>query len=230
MIDDGSRVNDAVMIALFRSGRSAQNAKIMVLHVKIVSGVLEEILGVVVAILAVAAATAASLYLLVLAPREPIYGVVAALLLASFILLLYLGLMKPPAAVPPPPPPRVTPAAAPPAPVAAPPPPPQETMIYIARLETRDGKIVPITSVRQVFGRKDFEKLVDPVLARAISREHFTIFYDFRAGKFFVEDRSSTNGTLLNGANIRGKGPVELKEGDTISPAGVLHLTFKVGS
>jgi len=194
-----------------------------------VAGVLEEILGVTVAILAVAAATAASLYLLVLAPREPIYGVVAALLLASFILLLYLGLMKPPT-VPPPPPPRVTPAVAPPAPVAAPPSPPQETMIYIARLETRDGKIVPITSVRQVFGRKDFEKLVDPVLARAISREHFTIFYDFRAGKFFVEDRSSTNGTLLNGANIRGKGPVELKEGDTISPAGVLHLTFKVGS
>jgi hypothetical protein len=194
-----------------------------------VAGVLEEILGVIVAILAVAAATAASLYLLVLAPREPIYGVVAALLLVSFILLLYLGLMKPPA-VPPPPPPRVTPAVAPPAPVAAPPPPPQETMLYIARLETRDGKIVPITSVRQVFGRKDFEKLVDPVLARAISREHFTVFYDFRAGKFFIEDRSSTNGTLLNGTNIRGKGPVELKEGDTISPAGVLHLTFKVGS
>lgn len=193
------------------------------------AGVLEEILGVIVAILAVAAATAASLYLLVLAPREPIYGVVAALLLVSFILLLYLGLMKPPA-VPPPPPPRVTPAVAPPAPVAAPPPPPQETMLYIARLETRDGKIVPITSVRQVFGRKDFEKLVDPVLARAISREHFTVFYDFRAGKFFIEDRSSTNGTLLNGTNIRGKGPVELKEGDTISPAGVLHLTFKVGS
>jgi len=190
---------------------------------------LGEILGVVVAILAVAAATAASLYLLVLAPREPIYGVVAALLLASFILLLYLGLMKPPT-VPPPPPPRVTPAVAPPAPVAAPPPPPQETMLYIARLETRDGKIVPITSVRQVFGRKDFEKLVDPVLARAISREHFTVFYDFRAGKFFIEDRSSTNGTLLNGTNIRGRGPIELKEGDTISPAGVLNLTFKIGS
>ncbi|MCC6064475.1 MAG: FHA domain-containing protein [Thermofilum sp.] len=192
-------------------------------------GVLEEILGIIVAILAVAAATAASLYLLVLAPYEPIYGVIAAFLLAFFILLLYLGLMKP-AAAPLPPPPRVTPAVAPPAPVAAPPPPPQETMIYIARLETRDGKIVPITSVRQVFGRKDFEKLVDPVLARAISREHFTIFYDFRAGKFFIEDRSSTNGTLLNGANIRGKGPIELREGDTISPAGVLHLTFKVGS
>jgi hypothetical protein len=188
-------------------------------------------LGAIVAILAVAAATAASLYLLVLASREPTYAVVAVLLFTAFVFLLYFGLMGPPAAAPPPPPPRVAPVAAPPAPAAIPPPPPpQETITYIAKLETRDGKIVPITGIRQVFGRRDFEKLVDPALARAISREHFTVFYDFRAGKFFIEDRSSTNGTLLNGANIRGRGPVELKEGDTISPAGVLHLTFKVGS
>ena len=191
---------------------------------------LEEVLGAIVAILAVAAATAASLYLLVLAPREPIYAFVAIFLFAAFILLLYFGLMKPPAAPPPPPQPQVVSIAAPSIPTALPPPPPpQETITYIARLETRDGKIVPITSIRQAFGRKDFEKLVDPALVRAISREHFTIFYDFKAGKFFIEDRSSTNGTLLNGANIRGKGPVELKEGDTISPAGVLNLTFKIG-
>jgi hypothetical protein len=190
---------------------------------------LGEVLGVVAAILAVAAATSASLYLLVLAPREPIYAIVAIFLFAAFISLLYFGLMKTPAAAPPPSQPQIVPVPAPPPPKAAPPP-PQETVTYIARLETPDGKIVPITSIRQVLGRRDFEKLVDPALARAISREHFTIYYDFRAGKFFIEDRSSTNGTLHNGTNIRGRGPIELKEGDTISPAGVLNLTFKIGS
>lgn len=191
---------------------------------------LGEVLGVVAAILAVAAATSASLYLLVLAPREPIYAIVAIFLFAAFIFLLYFGLMKTPAAAPPPSQPQIVPVPAPPPQKAAPPPPPQETVTYIARLETPDGKIVPITSIRQVLGRRDFEKLVDPALARAISREHFTIYYDFRAGKFFIEDRSSTNGTLHNGTNIRGRGPIELKEGDTISPAGVLNLTFKIGS
>jgi len=196
-----------------------------------VPNTLGEVLGAVVAILAVAAATAASLYLLVLAPREPIYAIIAIFLFAAFISLLYFGFMKLPAAPPPPPQPQVVSVVSPPVPTALPPPPPpQETITYIARLETRDGKVVPITSVRQALGRKDFEKLVDPALARAISREHFTIFYDFRAGRFYIEDRSSTNGTLLNGTNIRGKGPVELKEGDTISPAGVLNLTFKIGS
>jgi hypothetical protein len=190
---------------------------------------LGEVLGVA-AILAVAAATSASLYLLVLAPREPIYAVIAIFLFAAFISLLYFGLMKTPAAAPPPSQPQIVPVPAPPPQKAAPPPPPQETVTYIARLETPDGKIVPITSIRQVLGRRDFEKLVDPALARAISREHFTIYYDFRAGKFFIEDRSSTNGTLHNGTNIRGRGPIELKEGDTISPAGVLNLTFKIGS
>jgi len=191
-------------------------------------GSLGEVLGVITAILAVAAATAASLYLLVLAPREPIYALYAVLLYAVFVSLLYFEYMRTPApAPPPPPPPQAAPVVAPPTPVITPQ--PQETIIYIARFETRDGKVVPVNHVRQTFGRRDFEKLVDPALARAISREHFSVFYDFRAGKFFVEDRSSTNGTFLNGVNIRGKGPVELKEGDIISPAGVLDLTFRVG-
>lgn len=188
---------------------------------------LRDVLAVATAVLATASATAAVIYLLVLAPQQPLYAVLSVLLLAAFIFLLYFGFVRMPA--PPPAQPAAPPLAV--APVAAPrPPAPPETIVYIARLETRDGRVVPITSIRQVFGRRDFEGLVDPALARAISREHFTVFYDFRAGRFYIEDRGSTNGTLLNGTEIRGKGPVELKEGDVISPAGVIQLTFKVKS
>lgn len=191
--------------------------------------VLGEIAGVIVAILALAAATAATVYLLVLAPHQPLFVVPSILLYAVFLLLIYYGLMK---ALPVQLPQRGTvPATAPAQAVSVPSPATGalETTYYVARLETRDGRIIPIVSVRQTFGRSDFEKLVDPALARTISREHFTVYYDFKAGKFFIEDRGSTNGTYVNGVDIRGRGPIELKEGDVVSPAGVLPLIFRVG-
>jgi pSer/pThr/pTyr-binding forkhead associated (FHA) protein len=46
--------------------------------------------------------------------------------------------------------------------------------------------------------------------------------------KWFIEDSGSTNGTLLNGVEIRGKGPQELKDGDEISPGGVIRLVFQI--
>ncbi|WP_342786154.1 FHA domain-containing protein [Thermofilum sp.] len=45
-----------------------------------------------------------------------------------------------------------------------------------------------------------------------------------------MEDSSSTNGTLLNGRQIRGMGMQELKDGDVISPAGVINLVFRTAS
>ncbi len=188
---------------------------------------IRDVLAVAIAAVATAAATAAVAYLLVLAPQQPLYAVLSVLLLATFILLIYFGFVKMP--VQPAPPPAARPVAPLPQPTAPPAVAP-ETVVYIARLEAEGGKVIPITGVRQVFGRRDFEGLVDPALVRAISREHFTIFYDFKSGKFFIEDRSSLNGTYLNEVNIRGKGPVELKEGDVISPAGVVRLVFKVGA
>ncbi|MCC6003748.1 MAG: FHA domain-containing protein [Thermofilum sp.] len=188
-----------------------------------------DLLAIVAAILALAAATSATFYLLVLGVHQPLYVVFSILLIGAFLLLIYFSFAREVSPAPIRQAPERAAVAAPqpvlPAQVAATPTP---TIVSIARLETRDGKIIPVTGIRQVFGRRDFMGFVDPSLTSVISREHFSIFYDFRAGRFFIEDRSSTNGTLLNGAEIRGKGPVELKDGDVISPAGVLQLTFRV--
>ncbi len=106
-----------------------------------------------------------------------------------------------------------------------------ETVVAMARLVAPDGSIIPITGTRQSFGREDFQNLVPPDKARLISRRarpQFTIFYDFGTGQFYIEDNNSANGTLLNGKQIKGQGPQPLKDGDTISPAGVVDLKFSV--
>jgi hypothetical protein len=87
-------------------------------------------------------------------------------------------------------------------------------------------KMIPITTLPQTFGREDFRGLADESTLRVISRRHFTVDYDYRQGTFLIQDAGSTNGTLLNGEEIRGKGPVPLKDGDIVSPAGVLQLRF----
>ncbi len=107
-----------------------------------------------------------------------------------------------------------------------------ETIVALARLIAPDGTVIPITSSHQAFGREDFEHLLPPDKARLISRRsrpQFVIFYDFSKGQFFIEDRNSANGTYLNGKQIKGAGPQPLKDGDVISPAGVINLTFKLG-
>ncbi len=47
-----------------------------------------------------------------------------------------------------------------------------------------------------------------------VSRRHARIFY--RDGKWFIEDIGSTNGTIVDGDDIRGKEPVEIKNGSEI--------------
>ncbi|GAB6944106.1 hypothetical protein JCM14467A_08880 [Vulcanisaeta sp. JCM 14467] len=101
--------------------------------------------------------------------------------------------------------------------------------VVLYRLRLPNGNEIPVTDVVKVFGRETFERYgVPPEALQMISREerggHFRIF--LRGNKWYVEDLNSTNGTLLNGKEIKGKGPQELKNGDTISPAGVLDLRF----
>jgi hypothetical protein len=102
----------------------------------------------------------------------------------------------------------------------------KETEMMIAILELPSGGVIPVTSPRQVFGRADFERYVDPSLLSYISRRHFMITLE--PGGFFIEDLGSSNGTTLNDADIRGKGKVPLKSGDTIGVGGVLKLRFRV--
>ncbi len=47
-----------------------------------------------------------------------------------------------------------------------------------------------------------------------VSRRHARIFYS--DGKWFIEDLGSTNGTIVDNEDIRGKGTQELKDGSEI--------------
>lgn len=76
-----------------------------------------------------------------------------------------------------------------------------------------------------VFGRRDFEGLLPREVTQYISARHFRVFY--KNGQWFIEDLGSTNGTLVNGIEIKGIGPIPIKDGDTINPAGTVNLTFK---
>lgn len=101
----------------------------------------------------------------------------------------------------------------------------KETELMVAALELPDGKIVPITPPRQVFGRANFEPYLSPEILKYISRKHFDI--SLESGGFFIEDLESTNGTFVNGVDIRGKGKVPIKPGDVIEVGGVVKLKFR---
>ncbi|MEM1576133.1 MAG: FHA domain-containing protein [Archaeoglobaceae archaeon] len=103
-----------------------------------------------------------------------------------------------------------------------------ETRILTAMFEFGD-KIIPISSLPQAFGREDFINIIPRDALNSISRRskpQFVINYDYANRTFTIEDYNSTNGTLLNGENIKGKGPFPLKDGDIVSPAGVVNLKF----
>ncbi|MEM1695489.1 MAG: FHA domain-containing protein [Desulfurococcaceae archaeon] len=104
----------------------------------------------------------------------------------------------------------------------------KETDMVLAILELSDGRIIPITSPRQIFGRADFEKYVAADALKYVSRRHFMIYLE--PGGFFIEDLGSANGTIVNGSDIRGKGKVPLKSGDIIEVGGVIRLKFKTGA
>jgi len=105
-----------------------------------------------------------------------------------------------------------------------------ETLTTLARLVAPNGKVIPVTSTRQRFGREDFVGIVDEDKLRLISRKsrpQFELYFDNAKKAWFIVDYGSANGTYVNGQDIRGKGPVELKNGDVISPAGVIDLVFQ---
>lgn len=86
-------------------------------------------------------------------------------------------------------------------------------------LKTADGRYAARVEEYRVFGREDF--LWHPY-AVYISRRHFAV--KKIGGKYYVLDLGSSNGTFLNGVDIRGAGLLELNGGDVINVAGVLEL------
>jgi hypothetical protein len=92
-----------------------------------------------------------------------------------------------------------------------------------AKFVSPGGTTMPITG--QPLGRKDLQALISPDKAALISRKHILVTYE--NSQYQIEDLNSTNGTKLNGSEIRGTGKHTLTNGDTVELAGALNLTFK---
>ncbi len=95
----------------------------------------------------------------------------------------------------------------------------------LAKLVMPDGSEILLAGNARSFGRHDFEKFVPQEHISYISRQHFNIWYE--GGHYYIEDRSSTNGTRLNGKDIKGTGRHALADGDAIELARKFSITFK---
>lgn len=95
-----------------------------------------------------------------------------------------------------------------------------------AKLLLPNNMAVLVSIGERWLGRIDFARALPPSELKFISREHFLISSE--AGKFYIEDSHSDNGTGLNGTEIKGKGRLELHDGDRITIADAITLTFKI--
>ena len=94
-----------------------------------------------------------------------------------------------------------------------------------AKLAMPDGNEILLAGNARSLGRHDFEKFMPPGNVTYISRQHLNLWYE--DGNYYVEDRSSTNGTRINDTDIKGTGRHQLADGDVIDLAGKLSITFK---
>ena len=94
-----------------------------------------------------------------------------------------------------------------------------------AKLAMPDDSVILLAGNARSFGRHDFEKSMPHDNVSYISRQHFNIWYE--NDQYYIEDRSSTNSTRVNGEDIKGTGRHALADGDVIELAGKLSITFK---
>ncbi len=97
--------------------------------------------------------------------------------------------------------------------------------VAAAKLAMPDGNEILLAGNARSFGRHDFEEFMLRDQVSYISRQHINIWHE--SGHYYIEDRSSTNGTKINGTNIKGTGRHALDDGDVIELAGKLSITFK---
>jgi len=95
-----------------------------------------------------------------------------------------------------------------------------------ARFTLAGGGEIPLSGSARSYGRNDFKSLTSSEKSGLLSRQHMLINYD--NGHYYIEDRDSTNGTKVNGEEIRGSGKRALKDGDVIDLADEIKMTFKV--
>ena len=92
-----------------------------------------------------------------------------------------------------------------------------------AKFALPGGTTIPVTG--RPLGRRDFQALTPPEKVAFISRQHILVTYE--NSQYQIEDLGSTNGTKLNGSEIRGDGRHVLENGDMIELAGKVSITFK---
>lgn len=100
------------------------------------------------------------------------------------------------------------------------------TIVATAKLILPDNSELSLALEPRWIGRADLEKFIQSGNVKFISRQHCLI--DFATGKYYIEDQNSANGTRLNGHEIKGKGKLELKDGDVIELANEAKLAFRV--
>jgi hypothetical protein len=104
---------------------------------------------------------------------------------------------------------------------------PMTTIVEIglpAKFVSSGGITMPVAG--RPLGRRDFRALISPDKADTISRQHILVTYE--NGVYYIEDPGSTNGTMLNGSEIKGSGKHTIENGDAVELAHALNLTFKV--
>ncbi|HKY83887.1 MAG TPA: VWA domain-containing protein [Anaerolineales bacterium] len=128
------------------------------------------------------------------------------------------------------PPAGARPAGAVPAPIQVPPPVAAVPALPAARLEllaTPDGanrgRVYPVHAVPFTIGRAG--NTLD-LAYNGVSRSHAALTY--RGGQFFLRDVGSTNGTLINGESIVGRGEVPVPGGAEVSVGLGVVLRFVV--
>ncbi|MFC1846314.1 FHA domain-containing protein [Chloroflexota bacterium] len=95
-----------------------------------------------------------------------------------------------------------------------------------ARIALPNGVEIQLTGNRRIIGRGDLARALGLDDLGLISRRHFEI--KSKDAQFYIQDLGSANGTVFNGTDIKGKGPIALSDDDVIEPAGIISLKFYV--
>ena len=101
-----------------------------------------------------------------------------------------------------------------------------EPVMHKAALVLSDTVELELTENETIIGRKDFLQNVSPEEAKYISREHCKIMKE--GDTFFILDEASSNGTTLNGIQIKGQGKKALADDDEIILADTITIHFKI--
>lgn len=92
-----------------------------------------------------------------------------------------------------------------------------------------------VNEIHRIFGREDFERFITPLEAQSISRKtsggHFRVTMAFNEQteqvRYYLEDLDSSNGTKINGIELRKGEKVALKHSDVITVGKAMKIEFK---